>query len=237
LAKRRCAALDLAGGGKDLAGGGEGGGFIFDIQALDFGQLGILIGIAIDTPEEKEIGETDGAGEGEAPAPSGVDENDADDGDPDGRGKFGSRVVERGCEAALALGKPEADGFGVCGKSRRLAYAEQEPRAEECAQIGRGGCGKGGGAPDEGADAPYAAYTELIEHDADGQLAKGIGPIVGAGKIAEDDIGDTEGGDQRIVGDGEIDAIEEVDQDADAEQPGDTPAAARNVIAARRISG
>src|ERR1019366_8232271 len=144
-----CAALDLAWSGEDSVGGGEGGDFIFDIQALDFGQLGILIGIAIDTPEEKEIGETDGAGEGEAPAPSGVDKNDADDGDSDGRGKFGSGVVERGGEAALSLGEPESDGLGVGRKGWRFTDAEQEPRAEECAQIGRGGRSKGSGAPDK----------------------------------------------------------------------------------------
>ena len=210
---------------------------IFDIQALDFGQLGILGRIAIDAPEEEEVGEADGASEGKAPAPSGMDENDADDGDPDGRGEFGSGVVERGGEAALALGKPEADGLGVGGKGRRFANPEQEPRTKECAEIGRGSRGKGGGAPDQRADAPYATNTELIEHDADGQLAKGVGPVVGTGKIAEDNIGDAEGGDEGIVRDGEIDAVKEVDQDADAEEPGDAPAATREASVGRRIWG
>src|ERR1700722_12216848 len=208
---------------------------IFDVKALSFGQLGIFVWIAIDPPEKQKVGQTDGPGESEAPAPTGMDKNDADDGDSDGRGEFGCGIVKRGGEAALALGEPEADGFRIRRKGWRFAYAEQEARAKERIQIGRGCCGKRGGAPDEGAYAPHASDAELVEYHADGQLAKRVGPVIGARKITKDDVRDAEGCDQRIMRNGQIDAVKKVDQDANTEQPCDAPPAAREASGLRRV--
>ena len=167
------------------------------------------------------------------PAP---DENDPDEGDADGRGKLGRRVEERRGQAALARGKPCADGLGVRGERGRFAHPEQEPRAKKAAQVGRNGSGKGGHAPQKRSDAPHAANTELIQHHADGQLAQGVGPVIGAGKITKDDIGDAKGRDQGIVRNGKIDAVEVVDQNADAEQPRDAPAAPRQARTLWRVA-
>ena len=54
---------------------------------------------------------------------------------------------------------------------------------------------------DNRADAPYATDAELVEDHADGQLAKGVGPVVGAGEIAEGNVGEAEVGDEGIVRD------------------------------------
>ncbi len=51
-------------------------------------------------------------------------------------------------------------------------------------------------APQKCPDAAHAPHAELVENDADGQLAKRVGPVVSAGKIAEDNVGDAEGDDQ-----------------------------------------
>src|SRR5579863_6292204 len=97
---------------------------VFDIQALFFGQFRILVWVAIDAPEEKKISQADGPCKSEAPAPTRMDKNDPDDGNADGRGKFGCGIVEGGREAALPLWEPEADGFRIRRKGRRLADAK-----------------------------------------------------------------------------------------------------------------
>jgi hypothetical protein len=122
------------------------------------------------------------------------------------------------------LREPQAYGFGVGGEGGCFADAEEQARGEEAGDAGGDGGGEGGKAPDEGADAADAAYTEAIEEDANGKLAEGVGPVIGGGEVAEGDSGDAEGGDEGVVGDGEIDAVEVVDENAEAEEPGDAPA-------------
>jgi hypothetical protein len=210
---------------------GEGGGLGLevlglDVVALEVGEGGVVLGVAVDPIEDDEVEEADDAGGGEAPAPAYFDEEDADEGDADGGGEFGGGVEDGGGEAALGGGEPEADGFGVGGEGGGFADAEEETGGEEAAEIGSGGGGEGGDAPDEGADAADFFDAEFVEQDTDGKLAEGVGPVVGAGEIAEDDVGDAEGGVEGGVGDGEVDAVEVVDEDAEAEEEGDAPSPA-----------
>jgi hypothetical protein len=55
-------------------------------------------------------------------------------------------------------------------------------------------------------------------------LAEGVGPVIGAGEQAEEEVGYAEGCNERVVGDGEVDAVEVVDEHPDGEQGGDVPA-------------
>jgi len=197
---------------------------VSDVGSLGCGEVRIFVGIAVDAPEQDEVGEADEAGGGKAPAPADVDEDDSDEGQADSRGKLGGGVVEGGGEASFPGGEPVADGFGVCGEGGRLAYSEEEARGEETAEAGGDGGGEGGDAPDEGADASDAANAEAVQENADGKLAEGVGPVVGAGEVSEGDVGDAEGGDEGVVRDGEVDAVEVVDEDAEGEQPRDPPA-------------
>ncbi len=112
----------------------------------------------------------------------------------------------------------------VGGEGGRFADAEQEARAEEAADAGRDGGGEGGDAPEESADAADAADTEAVEQVTGGKLAEGVGPVVGAGEESEGELGDAEAGEDGVVGDGEVDAVEVVDEDAEGEQGGDVPA-------------
>jgi hypothetical protein len=74
-----------------------------------------------------------------------------------------------------------------------------------------------------------AAHAQLVEQHADRKLAHRIGPAVRAGKIAEHDVGQAKGIVQRIVRDRKIDAVEKVDQHADAEECSNRPAARRSI--------
>ena len=185
-------------------------------------------------PEEGEVEEADEAGGGEAESPAHGEEQDADERDADGGGEFCCGVEDGGGEAALLDGEPEADGFGVGGEGGGFADAEEEAGSEEAGDGGGEGGGEGGEAPDEDADATDALDAEAVEEDADGELAEGVGPVVRAGEVAEGDGGEAEGGGEGGVGDGEVDAVEVVDEDAEAEEPGDAPAAALAGNAERR---
>ncbi len=195
-----------------------------DVGALGVGELGVVGGVAVDAPEEEEVGEADEAGGGEAPAPADLEQKDADEGHADGGGELGGGVEDGRGEAALLRGEPVADGLGVGGEGWGLADAEEKARGEEASEAGGDGGAEGGDAPEEGADAADATDAEAVQHHADGELAEGVGPVVGAGEVAEGDVGEAEGGVEGGVGDGEVDAVEVVDEDAEAEQPGDAPA-------------
>ena len=213
---------------------GRGAARVCDVGAFGVGEEWIVAGVAVDLGEEQEVEQADDAGGGEAPAPADFEEEDADEGHADGRGELGCGVEDGGGEAALAGGEPEADGLGVRGEGGRFADAEQEACGERACRRWCNGGGEGGDAPDGGADAADAAYAEAIEQDADGKLADGVGPVVGAGEIAEGDVGDAEGGVERGVGDGEVDAVEVVDQHAGAEEPGNAPPALWRPVAGGR---
>lgn len=61
--------------------------------------------------------------------------------------------------------------LAFAGNDRRFPYAQQQPSATQSAKSRRDRGGKKRDAPQEGADAPDAPDAELIEQDADGQLA------------------------------------------------------------------
>ena len=123
--------------------------------------------------------------------------------------------------------KPAADGLGTGGKNGRLADTEQQTRAEEPADAGRDGGGEGSDAPEDGADAANAPDAKPVEDDTDGELAKGVGPVIRGGEHAEGGEGDAEGGVQRVLRNGKVDPVQIVDQNAEPEQPSNAPAAPR----------
>jgi hypothetical protein len=77
------------------------------------------------------------------------------------------------------------------------------------------GGGEGGDAPHKAADASHAAHAEFVQHDPHRKLAQRIGPVIGGREIAEGDVGDGKGGDERSMGNREVDAVEVVDQHSD----------------------
>ncbi len=82
------------------------------------------------------------------------------------------------------------------GKVGASPTPRRKRAAEEAAYGGGDGSGEGGDAPEKDADAADAFDSQLVEQDADGKLAHGVGPVVGAGQIAEGDRGDSEGRDE-----------------------------------------
>jgi hypothetical protein len=61
-------------------------------------------------------------------------------------------------------------------------------------------------------------------------LHQRVAPTVGAEKVAELHGIDSEGGVESVLGDGDVDAIEVVDQNAEAEERCDYPAATRHAL-------
>ena len=209
-----------------------------DVAAFRFGQSGIFVRIAIDAPEIDKVQQADGAGQRQSPSairPAAARMPTS-----------GMPMTEENlaAESNSAVGRLRSCGgnqlahrLGAGREGRRFANAEQKPRAEQRAERGRQRAAKGRHAPQAGARTTYAAHAEFVEHDADGQLAKPVGQVVGAGEIAECDVGNAERRDQRAVRGGEVDAVEVADQDADAEQPRDAPAAPRNASCNCNASG
>ncbi len=187
--------------------------------------------VAVDAAEEREIQQADDACGGEAEPPADMKKQQADERHADGGRELCGGVKEAGRESALLRREPEADGFCVGGEGGRFADAEQKARAEEGGNAAAECGGKGGGAPDERADAADAAHSEPVEEHAPRELRGRVGPVVGAEQKAEGDVGDAEVGAQGVMGDGEVDAVEVVDEDADAEQRGDGPAVALIALA------
>src|SRR5262249_23691580 len=83
-------------------------------------------------------------------------------------------------------------------------------------------------APQDRAESADALDSETVEQQTGRQLARCIGPAVGAQQVSKRHDGDAEGGVQGVVGDRKVDPVEVVHQDAEAKQAGDEPAPARN---------
>lgn len=213
----------------------RGFGFVFRLCATASDEIAfrgaefqVFAGIAVEGVEEDKVKKADDASNGKAPAPSDVQEHDADERNADARSEFCGRVEHGGGEAAFLGRKPVAGGFGVGGKGGSFADPEEESRGEEAAYASSGGCREGGNAPDKSADAANKADAKTIKDQAGRELEGGIGPIVGAGEIAEHDGGHAEGFGEGLLGNGEVDAIEIVNQDAEAKEEGDAPTPARD---------
>ena len=200
-----------------------------DIGPLDFAEAGIVLRVAIDDPEEQEVEEADNAGDGEAPTPADPQKQHADDRYTNRGGEFSGGVEDRGGEAALFGWEPVAYGLGVGREGWSLADTKYKARREKASEVWGDGSGEGGEAPKQSANTSDALDAEFVEDDADGQLAHGVGPVVGAGEIAKGDRRYAEGGDEGGVGDGEVDSVEVVDQDPEPEKPCNTPAPSGNL--------
>src|SRR5437868_13416690 len=195
----------------------------------------IILRVAIDPPEGKEVEEADESGDGEAPAPANFEEQDADKRNADCGGELGGAIEDRCGKAALVRRKPIADRLGIRGKRGRFAYAEQEPCSEKAADAGRYCRGEGSNTPQESANAADALNSEFVQQDADWKLAYRIGPVVCPRQVAKRDGRNAEGGDESRMRDGEIDPVEIVDQNAEAQKPCDAPSASWHRVLPSRI--
>ncbi len=78
-------------------------------------------------------------------------------------------------------------------------------------------------ANEDRADDSDAADTEAVKQEPGRKLEQRVGPIVGAGQIAEHHGGNSESVLQRIPRDGKVYTVEIVHQHAEAEEQGDAP--------------
>lgn len=129
-------------------------------------QAAVLAGVAIDEPEGEEEQEAEPAGKAEGGAPAPMDGDNAQQRHADGGGEFGGGVEAGGGQAALPQREPIADGFGVGGKGRRLADAEQQPRGQKAVHPGRIGREERGQAPNEGGAAAHQLHSQPQEYGA-----------------------------------------------------------------------
>ena len=197
-----------------------------DVRALGGGETVVFAGVAVNGVEEGQEEDADEAGAGEIPAPAEMNKHKTEDGNANRGRKFCGGVKRRCGQAAFLARKPVAGSFGVGGECRSFADAEEEARREETAEAGGDCGGEGGDAPNGGAENADATNAEAVEEQAAGELEDGVGPVVGAGEIAEHNGGNAEGVLEGIAGDGEVDAVKIVDEDAEAEEESDSPAAA-----------
>ena len=92
---------------------------------------------------------------------------------------------------------------------------------------------KGGDAPQKCADQADFAYAEAIEQNAGRKLQRGVRPTVGAEQISEGDRCYAKGFVQRLLGYGNIDAVEVVHEHAEAQERSNQPAPARHGLVFR----
>ena len=196
-------------------------------------QLWIFAGVAINTSEQKEVGEAHEAGEDEAPPPPQPKHQQAENRHANCGGELRRRIVERGGKAALALREPVAHRFRVRRKRGRLADPQQQARCKKAVDAGRQARRDRRHAPQECRHAPDPPHAPAVQTDAHRNLQHRVAPVVGAGEVAEGDRRDAPLGVQRSEGDRDIDPVEKVDQHADAEQHCDAPAAMRSVRGSR----
>src|SRR4029077_12419147 len=142
--------------------------------------------------------------------------------------KFRCRIEQTGGKTTLLRRKPVSDRLRIRGKRRRLTYAKQQASHKETSDA-RSQCrSERGYTPEQHTDAPHATHPELVEHYADGQLAESVGPVVRTEQVAERDVGNSEGRDERSVGYGKVHSVEVIDQNPQPQQPCNTPPAFGN---------
>src|ERR1700691_138578 len=155
--------------------------------ALRRRKVGIFAGVAIDQVEHQKVSEADEAGGGKTPTPTKIQEQQADQRNSDGGGKFRRRVGGGCCQASFLAGKPVAQGFGVRGKRGRFAHGQKKSRCKDPAEARGDGAGEGGEAPQERADSSHPAHSIPVQQDSSRHLHYGIRPTKGAGEIAKSD--------------------------------------------------
>src|SRR5207237_9281887 len=90
-----------------------------------------LARIEIEKVKQSKVDEADKSGCGKIQAPTEIEKQNAKQRNSDRRRKF-RRGIEHGSgKAALVLGKPVADGFGIAREGRSVGDCEQEARGEE----------------------------------------------------------------------------------------------------------
>ena len=206
---------------------------LLDVTPLGVGQFGVLVRLAVYRREQRKVEQAEQAGEREAPAPAETQQQDPDQWRANRQSQLRGRIEHGRGEASLSFRKPMPDCLRACRKSWRLAHAQQKACPEEACNIGRHCCGKRGNAPQKGADPADATYAYPIEDHADGELAHRIRPVVSAGQVAEGDVRNPKRGDEGGMRYRQIHPIEIVDDNAEPQEPGDAPAAARIPLAAR----
>ncbi len=194
-----------------------------DVLALGVREARVLARIPVEDVKRHEEEEAEDPGHEERRAPAVVHQDQRDDRHADRGRQLGGRVEDRGRHAPLAGGKPVAGGFGVDRKGRGLGEPEAQARPEEHPERPDGRRQQRENAPAEGRDPPDGLHAVAVEKDADRDLRDGVGPAEGAQQVAEADIIDAELVAQRAAGDGQIDPVEIIDQDSDAQQDRDSP--------------
>ena len=190
------------------------------------GQLRVLARVAIEEPVGDEIGEAQDRRQAESPPPAEPDDGEGDQRHPDDVGELRRCVEDRRRGRALAAREPVAGRLGIGGEGGRLGDAEQHARAEDRRRSRRRRRPGRRDAPQERADPADVRHPEPVEHHADRHLKDGVGPEEGAEQKPEVAGRQVEFLLKLRGGDRDVHPVEVVDQDADAEQDADHPAAA-----------
>ena len=157
----------------------------------------------------------------------------------------GTPIADANLAASNRFGLPVCNGSGsrtqTCVNASGVVafhgftYAECESGRKQPAQARRDCRAERSEAPYKGAYSSNAPDAEFIEQHANRKLAQHVCPVVGAGKIAKGNIRDSERRIERFMRDGKIDSIEVIDQDAETEQPCDSPAAPWDLFATAEL--
>ena len=194
-----------------------------DVVALRLAQLGILVGIAVENQEGEKIQKAQGRREAEAPPPA---ERDADQGDerhPDDVREFRGGVEDRRRQRPLLAREPIARRFRVGRKGRRFGDAKDHASGEDPAESAGDGNQQRRAGPKERADPADQGDAETVQHKPGRDLQQRIGPEERAEQQPHLSGGETEFVLQLRPGDRQIDAVEIVDEHADAEQHANAP--------------
>src|SRR5205085_4072387 len=108
-----------------------------------------------------------------------------------------------------------------------FADSQKKSRGEEAADASGRGRTKGRNTPQESADSADPGHPKAIQHDPDRQLQQAIRPVIGAQQIAEGYNRDSELGVECVLADGQIDTIKIIDENAETQQPRNSPTPAR----------
>ena len=174
--------------------------------------------------KDQQVGKRQRRGKSKRHAPAHAQQQQPQQGHANGVGQLGCAIEQRRRQRTLACREPRAHGLCACRKGGRLADAQQQPRGKE-QQDARSKCrGHRRQPPDEDGHQRHLAHAEQVQHHAGRQLARGIRPRIGCRQLPEDRGCDAKRLYQRVVRNGQVHAVEIVDQHAQAQQQADRPA-------------